>query len=198
MAGTRLSAFKGHLTRKIRPKGLTAKMLFGILTKRKDVIKTKAELQQILIDDYGVSPESEFFKRVTVDAHGRVKMLDIETDKDAETFYQIDEYRVPPGTWVKRDAIKSWIKTKGIHYQQTSVDVKPFGLGDTRKSAIEQEEEKIDRLAYLIARKWYREGYTAQMKIQLDDEGNEIEYRNKHAPNYILDRFGKIEKIEKI
>ena len=36
------------------------------------------------------------------------------------------------------------------------------------------------------------------MKVQLDDKGNVIEYRNKHAPHYILDKYGKIETIEKV
>ena len=211
MAGTSLGSLKGWGTRLIRKKNpeLTFDMAVGILIE-KYKSKSANDLREALINEFGVSPESNFLKNISVDAYGEPDFKELYEEEDGETFFQIESYKVPPGTWVKRDAIKSWIRTKGITPKDSQIrgDYKTKGETGNFGSFFKEHREidwsdesnakRIDRLAYLIARKWHREGYTAQMKVQLDDKGNVIEYRNKHAPLYILDKYGKIETIEKV
>jgi hypothetical protein len=52
-------------------------------------------------------------------------------------------------------------------------------------------------LSYAIQEKWNKEGYYSKMtKTSIDDKGKEFEYRDKYAPNYVLDKYGNIERIE--
>jgi hypothetical protein len=203
LAGSSSGAIKGWITRFIRKKQpeKNFQMIAGILSDDEQ-IQTENDVKQFLIEDHGISPESNLLKGININAYGDVEISEIQTEEDGDSWVQIERYYVPPGVWVPRKVIKSWIRTKGITPRFDTIKTM-WDTGysdkfeDRYKFDPEDEEKKIDSLAYVIAAKWHREGYYSKMtKTSIDDKGREFEYRDKYAPNYVLDKYGNIERIE--
>lgn len=203
MAGSSSGAIKGWITRFIRKKQpeKNFQMIAGILSDDEQ-IQTENDVKQFLIEDHGISPESNLLKGININPYGEVEISEIQIEEDGDSWVQIERYYVPPGVWVPRKVIKSWIRTKGITPRNDPIKTM-WDTGysdkfeDRYKFDPEDEEKKIDSLSYAIQEKWNKEGYYSKMtKTSIDDKGKEFEYRDKYAPNYVLDKYGNIERIE--
>ena len=71
-------------------------------------------IKKYLVEQLGFDENSRTVKEITIDERGRVGYYDKEIRDEAQDAFNIEKYKFPPGTKVNRDAIKNWIKAKGI------------------------------------------------------------------------------------
>ena len=80
MAGSSSGAIKGWITRFIRKKYPESnfKMIAGILSDD-ERIQTENDVKQFLIEEHGISPDSNLFKCININAYGDVDISEIQT-----------------------------------------------------------------------------------------------------------------------
>ena len=139
-------------------------------------------IKKIMIDDLGVYPNSKVYTELKLDPSGNLSYKTQLSHISAENYLNLEKFNVPPGTWVNIDAIKNWIKVKNIQPTDPSINrelgvMKSKTIGTVLPFEDMREdfrEEEVDRMAFLIARKWYREGYEGRVTQELrkDESGN--------------------------
>lgn len=142
-------------------------------------------IKKTMLDDLGVDPNSKVYTGLKLDGEGNLTYQTQLTLDSAEDYLNIERFNIPPGTWVDIDAIKNWLEVKNIQPTDPSINRE---VGIKRGKAINTidketgnvftfigirekfREEEVDRMAFLIARKWYKEGYQAKFSQELSED----------------------------
>jgi len=104
-------------------------------------------------------------------------------------YFQVERYKVPPGTIVPTSVIIDWIKAKGFTPKKYTSPFK--GMSDERVKRLaetgrftEMEDESLDneikQMAFAIQKTWEKKGYTSKMKAIYDSDRNMINWVNKY------------------
>lgn len=157
---------KSHLTVKLHKAGIkrNAFEFLGFINQEKIRL---AEAKEILIRDFEFSPSARVVTELSQDKQGVIGYHDSDIRREAEDAAALELYRVPPGTKVNIDALKSWIKAKKLYvdgniknaeikYRRETLAENPDPVKSNSWSI---DEDTIKRLAYLIMKKFEREGY---------------------------------------
>ena len=122
--------FKGAITKKLAKEGLEENFddLIGMVNRKRKKNRL-SYIKKYLVEQLGFDENSRTVKEITIDERGRVGYYDKEIRDEAQDAFNIEKYKFPPGTKVNRDAIKNWIKAKGI------------GLSDLRSQELKDRRD---------------------------------------------------------
>lgn len=166
----------GHLTRHLRKKFEEEKG--GEFISQFHGEEGLEMIKKTMLDDLGVDPNSKVYTDLKLDGEGNLTYKTQLTLDSAEDYLNIERFNIPPGTWVDMDAIKNWLEVKNIQPTDPSINRevgikrgKAIGTGLPFEDMREKfREEEVDRMAFLISQKWYKEGYQAKFSQELSED----------------------------